>query len=204
MIREAVVTTIDAAGEVHIAPFGLIDDGQDWIIAPFRPSKTHDNLLEVPCAVVSYTDDVRIFAGCLTGRRHWPVTPLVNFPIPRLAGALSHAELSVERVEDHPERPRFVCRVQKIEQHAPFLGLNRGKAAVLELSILVSRLNFLPREKIEREISYLKIAIDKTAGPEELEAWSWLMQKVADFYRVEKQTEVESGQKAEGGLSASG
>lgn len=193
MIREAVVTTIDAAGEVHIAPFGLIEDGQDWVIAPFRPSKTLDNLLEVPCAVVSYTDDVRIFAGCLTGRRHWPVTPLANFPIPRLAAALSHAELSVERVEDHAERPRFVCRVQKIEQHAPFLGFNRAKAAVLELSILVSRLSFLPREKIEHEIGYLKIAIDKTAGPEELEAWGWLTQKVADFYADKADTAAMNG-----------
>jgi len=31
-------------------------------------------------------------------------------------------------------------------------------------------------------MAYLKIAIDKTAGPEELEAWGWLTQKVADFY----------------------
>jgi hypothetical protein len=182
MIREAVVTTTDARGVVHIAPFGLIEDHAHWVIAPFRPSKTLDNLLEVPNAVVSYTDDVRIFAGCLTGRRQWPVTPLVDFPIPRLAAALTHAELAVDTVEDHPERPRFHCRVRKIEQHAPFLGLNRAKAAVLEFCILVSRLNFLPREKIEREIDYLKIAIDKTAGLEELEAWGWLMEKVAAFY----------------------
>jgi len=182
MIREAVVTTIDAAGEVHIAPFGLIEDGAYWVIAPFRPSRTLDNLMEVPNAVANYIDDVRIFAGCLTGRRHWPVTPLNNFPIPRLTVALSHAELCVEKVEDHPERPRFLCRVQKIEQHAPFLGLNRAKAAVLELCILVSRLDFLPREKVEREIDYLKIAIDKTAGPEEQEAWGWLMEKVGTFY----------------------
>lgn len=182
MIREAVVTTIDAAGEVHIAPFGLIEEEQYWVIAPFRPSKTLDNLREMPCAVVNYTDDMRIFAGCLTGRRHWPVTPLANFPVPRLAAALAHAELSVDGIEDHPERPRFFCRVQTLEQHAPFLGLNRAKAAVLELSIIVSRLNFLPREKIEREIDYLKVAIDKTAGPEEQEAWGWLMQKVADHY----------------------
>ena len=39
------------------------------IIAPFRPSVTLDNLAAVPPAVASYTDDVRIFAGCLTGRR---------------------------------------------------------------------------------------------------------------------------------------
>lgn len=181
MIREAVVTSIDVAGEVHIAPFGLIEEGPYWVIAPFRPSKTLENLQDVPFATANYVDDVRVFAGCLTGRRHWPVTPLVNFPVPRLAVALSHAELAVERLEEHAERPRFVCRVQKIEQHAPFLGLNRAKAAVLELCILVSRLDFLPPDKIAREIDYLKIAIDKTAGPEEQEAWGWLMQRIAEF-----------------------
>ena len=182
MIREVVVTTIDVDGEVHIAPLGLVEEGQYWVIAPFHPSKTLDNLRQVPCAVVNYMDDVRVFAGALTGRRHWPVTPLGNFPVPRLATALAHAELHVDRIEDHPERPRFLCRAKKIEQHAPFRGLNRAKAAVLELAILVSRLDFLPREKIEREIDYLKMAIDKTAGPEEQESWGWLMQKVATFY----------------------
>ena len=53
-----------------------------------------------------------------------------------------------------------------------------ARAAVLELAILVSRLNMLPREKIDAEIAYLSIAIEKTAGPEEKEAWGWLMQKV--------------------------
>ena len=62
--------------------------------------------------------------------------------------------------------------------HAPFTGFNRAKAAVLELAILVSRLGMLPREKIETEIGYLTIAIEKTAGPEEKEAWGWLMEKV--------------------------
>jgi hypothetical protein len=36
----------------------------------------------------------------------------------------------------------------------------------------------LPREKIEAEIVYLSIAIEKTAGPDEREAWGWLMEKV--------------------------
>ncbi|MGO9134300.1 MAG: DUF447 domain-containing protein [Methylovirgula sp.] len=194
MIREAVVTTIDVAGEVHIAPFGLIEEGPYWVIAPFRPSKTLDNLQEVPNAVVNYTDDMRIFAGCLTGRRHWPAMPIPNFPVPRLMAALAHAELAVERIEEHAERPRFICRVQRIEQHAPFLGLNRAKAAVLELCILVSRLDFLPRDKIEREVDYLKIALDKTAGAEELEAWGWLMQRVQAFYAAKSATATAGAQ----------
>lgn len=178
MIREVIVTTADAAGKVHIAPFGLIAAGDDWVIAPFRPSTSLANLQELPYAVANFTDDVRIFAGCLTGRRDWPLTPVSDFPVPRLAAALAHAELAVTRVEEDPQRPRFVCRVQRQENHAPFRGLNRAKAAVVELAVLVSRLDFLPREKIEREITYLQIAIEKTAGPEETEAWGWLLEKV--------------------------
>ena len=67
-IVETIVTTTNAKGEVHIAPLGLIADGDDWIIAPFRPSRTLDNLREVPFAVARHTDDVRVFAGCVTGR----------------------------------------------------------------------------------------------------------------------------------------
>jgi uncharacterized protein len=184
MIRECVVTSVDAHGRVHLAPLGLIAAADQWVIAPFRPSTTLDNLCAVPFAVANYIDDMRIFAGCLTGRRDWPLTKIEGFPVPRLAAALTHAELAVNHVEEHEQRPRFQCCVLRQQQHAPFAGLNRAKAAVLELAVLTSRLDFLPREKIENEIAYLQIAIDKTAGPEEAEAWSWLAEKVAAHYAV--------------------
>ena len=38
---------------------------------------------------------------------------------------------------------------------------------MIEPAILVSRLDMLPRGKIDREIAYLAIAIEKTAGPRE-------------------------------------
>ena len=182
MIRECVVTTIDATGHVHIAPLGLIEEGEEWIIAPFRPSATLHNLKAVPFATANYVDDVRIIAGCLTGRRDWPIADAPGHPVPRLAAALAHAELSVSRVEEDETRPRFHCSVLKVETHAPFRGLNRAKAAVLEAAILVSRLSMLPRDKVESDIAYLAIAIEKTAGPEEREAWDWLMQAVTQFY----------------------
>ena len=53
---------------------------------------------------------------------------------------------------------------------------------MVELAILVSRLHMLPREKIEQEMAYLAIAVDKTAGEAELTAWNWLQQKVRDYY----------------------
>jgi hypothetical protein len=179
-IRETIITTVDANGKVHIAPLGIIAERDGWIIAPFRPSVTLDNLAAVPFAVASYTDDARIFAGCLTGRKDWPTVPVEGFPVPRLAAALAHSVLRVESIADDGVRPRHFCRIVQEETHAPFTGLNRARAAVLELAILVSRLGMLPSEKIEAEIAYLSIAIEKTAGPEEKEAWGWLMQKVTD------------------------
>jgi hypothetical protein len=181
LIRETIITTVDRSGSVHIAPLGIIPEGEDWIIAPFRPSRTIDNLREVPHAVASHVDDVRIFAGCLTGRRDWP-TVQTEGPVPRLVAALAHWELAVESVSEHEERPRFRTRLVRAVTHAPFPGFNRAQAAVVELAILTSRLDFLPREKVVREIEYLSIAIGKTSGPREAEAWDWLMEKVRAFY----------------------
>lgn len=178
MIREVIATTVNAAGAVHIAPLGIIADHDGWIIAPFRPSVTLDNLRAVPFAVANYTDDVRIFAGCLTGRTQWPTTASVGVPVPRLASALAHAELAVARITEDEQRPRFHCGVVHLASHAPFRGFNRAQAAVIELAILASRLHMLPREKIESEMAYLEIAISKTAGAAEQEAWGWLVAKI--------------------------
>jgi hypothetical protein len=182
MIRETILTTAGPGGLVHMAPLGLIAEGEGWTIAPFRPSKTLDNLRAVPFAVANYTDDVRIFAGCLTGRRQWPTVASDEVPVQRLAGALAHAELAVDRVTDDQQRPRFHCRVLRLASHAPFLGFNRAQAAVVEAAILLSRLEMLPRDKIEREIAYLQIAVGKTAGAAEQQAWQWLMESLAAWY----------------------
>jgi hypothetical protein len=184
LIRETILTTVDRAGIVHIAPIGIIADGAHWIVAPFRPSQTLDNLRAVPHAVASHVDDVRIFAGCLTGRRDWP-TVATESPAPRLEAALSHWELAVESVTEDEQRPRFRTRLVRAVSHAPTSGFNRAQAAVIELAILTSRLDLLPREKVARDAAYLAIAVEKTAGPREQEAWGWLMEKVRAFYSGE-------------------
>ena len=175
MILETIVTTRRADGSVHIAPMGVHVEGEYLLLAPFRPSSTLDNLLREQCAVLNYTDDVRVYAGCLTGRRDWPTTSTDQIQGLRLANSLAHAELKVDRFEDDAQRPRFYCKTVHQATHAPFQGFNRAQAAVIEAAILVSRLAMLSWEKIERELAYLTIAIDKTAGPREQEAWGWLL-----------------------------
>ncbi|MEE9140683.1 MAG: DUF447 domain-containing protein [Alphaproteobacteria bacterium] len=181
MIYETIVTTVNPAGRVHVAPFGVTLEPDALVIAPYRPSTTLDNLDATGCAVVNLTDDVRVFAGCLTGRRDWETVPARRIKGAVLKDALAHREVEVTGMEDDPERPRFRCRVVHEETHALFPGFNRAQAAVVEAAILVSRLHLLPMEKVETEIAYLENAVRKTAGPREWEAWGWLMDRVSAF-----------------------
>lgn len=183
-IFETVVTTLERDGGTHVAPMGIRRIGDEVLIAPFRPSRTLDNLLADRRAVVNMTDDVTVFAGCLVGRTDWSLVPAERIRGARLVQALAHLEVEVTHVEEDPERPRCRCRVVHEATHAPFRGFNRAQAAVLEAAILVSRLERLPAEKIDREIEYLRIAVDRTAGPRERRAWSWLMDRIEAHRRT--------------------
>jgi hypothetical protein len=178
-IRETIVTTRRAGGDTHIAPMGVHERGPELIIAPFAPSATLENLQRDGYAVINYPDDVRVYAGCLTGRRDWPVCDAERIPVMRLRDCLAHTEIEVARMESDELRPRFHCRIVHEATHAPFHGFNRAQAAVIETAILVSRLHMLDDEKIDAEIAYLRIAVDKTASGREREAWAWLMAAIA-------------------------
>ena len=179
MIYETVVTTLSREGAVHVAPMGIRYVDASVLLMPFLPSTTYDNVIATESAVVNFTIDTRVFAGCVTGRRRaWPVVPVTAITGVRLEGALGHVELALQEQSGDDERP--VLRMRRVHEavHAPFIGFNRAQAAVIEGAILVSRLDRLPREKIEREMAYLEIAIEKTAAANEREAWGWLQDAV--------------------------
>ena len=185
VIFETVVSSLATDGRVHIAPMGVrYRDGQ-VVLMPFKPSGTHDNIVASGFAVLNVVLDTRIFAGCVTGRRDWPTLAAERIRGVRLAATLSHLELRLaERVDDVQRPVLKMDRVHEV-QHGVFAGFNRAQAAVIEGAVLVSRLHMLPREKVRNEMAYLQIAIDKTAGPEEHEAWGWLRQAVARHWNDE-------------------
>jgi hypothetical protein len=178
-IFETVVTTLSAAGVVHVAPMGVRYHRAEVVLMPFKPSTTLDNILASGLAVLNLVTDTRVFAGCVTGRRDWPAVPAERIAGVRLACALGHVELSLADHHDDAQRP--VLRMARVHEagHAPFIGLNRAQAAVVEGAVLVSRLRLLPIERIVAEMHHLQIAIDKTAGAAEHEAWGWLLEAVA-------------------------
>ena len=66
----------------------------------------------------------------------------------------------------------------------------RAQAAVIEASILVSRLDWLAPEKLAVEMAYLTLAIGKTAGERERLAWQWLVDAIARHpkHRIDPET----------------
>ncbi len=178
LIYEHIVITANEDGNAHIAPLGLIVEPGGYVVAPFAPSRTLENLRARPFLTANVPSDVRVYAGCITGRRDWAVSPAEKIRGHYLTGAHSYRELKVASVTEDAVRPRFHCQVVHEVSLRAVPGFNRAQAAVIEAAILASRLTFLPEEKIRTELAYLQIAVDKTAGPEEWEAWGWLMEKI--------------------------
>ncbi|MBN3851018.1 DUF447 family protein [Paraburkholderia sp. Ac-20342] len=180
MIHETIVTTAACDGRPHIAPMGARYEGERIVLAPFRPSTTLDNIVASRAAVLNFTTDVRIFAGCVThSATDWPTVRASRVASVRLAESLAHAELELDELREDAERPVLLMKCVHRENHAPFAGFNRAQSAVVEGAILVSRLFMLPAAKIDSEMAYLQIAIDKTAGDNERTAWGWLVDAVA-------------------------
>ena len=182
MIYETIISTVDATGKPHVTPFGVQKKEDLYVIAPFKPSTTLENIVSTQCAVMNLTDDVRIFAGAVARKQAFELLPALKINGFRLANSLAHHELTLVEVIDDAERPQLLMRNIHQETHQPFAGFNRAQAAVIELAVLATRLNRLPKEKVLTERAYLQIAVDKTAGKREQEAWQWLVEKIDNYY----------------------
>lgn len=183
MIQETIVTTQNSEGKPHIAPMGIHAAGDEFIILPFKPSATLDNILKTKMAVINYTDDVRVFAGCLTGRRDWALRKTRKIDGYYLENTLAYCEVELTHVDDDPVRPKLFCKSVHQVNHSPFAGYNRAQFSVLEAAILLSRVSRLSPAKIQTELEYLHIGFNKTAGPREREAWDWVTKAIEQKLR---------------------
>lgn len=179
IILETLVSTVDPTGRPNVAPMGITPEGGRILIAPFAGGETWKNLREVGEAVVHYTDDVLLFARCA-------VTPFV--PPHRLAtrvrgvilqDACHWQECVVESSDLTGERARFVARVVATGRGRDFAGLSRARHAVLEATILATRLHLIGRERVLEEIARLRPLVDKTGGPAEHEAFAFIADHAA-------------------------
>jgi len=188
MIHEVIVTTISNEGIVHIAPMGIRFIDKQVVISPFKPSTTLNNITENNIATINFIDDVRVFAGIVSRhKKDWELSARTDLEIvPNLTLTNTFYNVAVSEYQEDDKRPNIICDIKNSEIIKPFLGFNRAQFSVIEAAVLLSRLGMISMEKIDREIEYLKIGIDKTAGPNELEAWRWIQDKILSYKKDSK------------------
>ncbi|MDP1562551.1 MAG: DUF447 family protein [Pirellulaceae bacterium] len=186
MIVECLVTTLDESGELNVAPMGpRFDDCFDWQkpvggtfkLCPFEPSRTLDNLRSVRAGVLNFTDNVLMLAQMALKAEEvqWPDSHQARKIRGRhLTDAGRCWEFEVESVTANGPRWQCNCRVVHAVEQRPLLVFNRAMHAVIEATILATRIGILPDDQIRAQIATLSPLIEKTAGPEQLAAWNWV------------------------------
>jgi hypothetical protein len=179
VIVESLVTTMDADGRVNLAPMG-VEWGESIVLKPFLDTTTFRNLVATRAAVLHLSDDVLLFVHAALGepRFAWREATAVRGAV--LEDACSWRELEVVSIDDAPPRARVATRVVATGRGREFLGFNRARHAVLEGTILATRLHLLPAAEVGAEFARLAVPVAKTAGPREREAWEWLVAYVRE------------------------
>jgi len=80
----------------------------------------------------------------------------------------------VEAIDDSAQRARVDTVVVGQGSGREFLGFNRARHAVLEASILASRVRLLDAGEIRAALEPLQVLVDKTGGPREREAMAYV------------------------------
>jgi len=177
-IIETVVTTINPDGGVNCAAMGVEWGERRIVIKPFRGTRTLRNLRATGAAVVHLTDDLLLFSQAALGDPHPTTRPASVVAGAVLDDACSWREVQVEDLDDDGPRARVGTVVVARGAGREFLGLNRARHAVLEASILASRVRQLDPEQLRAELARLQVLVDKTAGPREREAMAYVTRHV--------------------------
>ena len=178
MIVETIVTTIAADGTVNCAPMGVEWGDETIVLKPFLETATYRNLMATRAAVVNLTDDVRVFARAAISNPQYQTGPATVVRGVVLADCCSWRELEVQAIDSTPPRSRIDTRVVHQGRRREFIGFNRARHAVLEAAIYATRVQLLPRTFIDSEMARLQVIVDKTAGPEEIEAMTLLTEYI--------------------------
>ncbi|TWU07938.1 DUF447 domain-containing protein [Stieleria varia] len=186
MILESIVTTVDSDGRVNIAPMGptvqeMHTDRPQFLLRPFAGSRTYDNLMATHRATIHVTDDALLFAHTAVGDVPDPEQRVRSVDDGRwriLKDCHRWFCVQTEVVQEDDLRMHLACRVIDSGIQRPFFGFNRAKHAVIEAAILATRTHLLAAAEIRDTLLRLQPLIDKTAGPEEHQAFEFLKQTI--------------------------
>lgn len=187
MIIEGIVTTLGPGDLLNVAPMGpIVDDSMSQLVLrPFQTSTTYQNLKARPYGVFHIVDDVLLIAQAALDRlERLPPTISADRIAGRvLADCCRWYEFEVVQFNDSTERTELTAKVVHVGRLRDMSGFNRAKHAVLEATILATRLNLIPESELRQQLAALESPVKKTAGPQEIQAFALVVDSVEDWYR---------------------
>lgn len=165
-ITEVVVTTISKDGVPNAAPMGIVRHGQQMLIRMFTDTRTFKNVSETGLLVANFTAD----------------------PMAYVVSAFEDLPGEYFRFEKGMAPPMlkcaagwilFKCNVTKVVELEPLNykvercsapRFNRAFAAVIEATILGTRLRFYKGDEARKKMEEYETIVKKCGGPAELEA----------------------------------
>jgi len=184
MIIETVVTTLEANGDPNFAAMGVVWGEETITVRPFTNTRTYRNLVRSGEAVVNVTDNVLIFAKSALSRETFASFPAKVVRGVVLADACRWREVrrrprpGAGRDAVAPGRADLGVAVVGGGELRPFSGLCRGKHAVVEASIIASRIRFFPIAEALAEIERLDALVRKTGGADERAAMQFIRERI--------------------------
>ena len=188
MILESIVTTTNVDGSPNISPMGpritLPRSAQTdtsftrFELRPFDTSSTFANLKRHRQGVLHVDDNVELFARAAVSKIETADLPTLT-KAEKIDGHIIQSacrayEFEVESIDESGPRMSLMCEVVKVHRLRDFFGFNRAKHAVIEAAILATRIDFLPANEIQEQFQWLKLIVEKTAGPAEANAFNYL------------------------------
>ena len=187
MSVEGIVTTLNLQGELNIAPMGPIVDETMSVLTlrPFQSSTTYQNLKVQPAGVFHIVDDVLLIAQTALDRLDKVPATLdaQNITGRVLAECCRWYEFQVLSCNDASERTSIIAKVVHMGRRSDFFGFNRAKHAVLEATILATRLHLVAEPEIRQHLAALASPVEKTAGPREHAAFRLVKSYVDEWYQ---------------------
>jgi hypothetical protein len=184
LLLECVVTTLNPDGGVRVSPMGPIVDRcfTRALLRPYPPSETLDNLRRTKHGVLHVTDDIDLISRAALGQLDQPPTtsPTLDGRGAILNDACRWYALEVLNLDEQPAPALVDCLVTDSGRLRDFIGFNRAMHAVIEATILATRLEYLPHDQILAQLGQLALAVEKTGGRRERDSFERIRRYVQE------------------------
>lgn len=167
MIVETIFSTLNPSGLPNFAPMGILWGEETLIVRPFRNTTTCGNLLTSGYGVANLTDDVLAFVQTALYDAVLPHFPARVVPGAVFQEACAWREVEVIEESGSLERAEVHCRVLYRGWQRELLGFCRAHGAVIEATILATRLHMHTREAILDHLEQYKQIVQKTGDERE-------------------------------------